>query len=354
MTIKQSYFGTHGGKQVNEFTLENAHGLKARVMNYGATLISMTAPGRDGTLADVVLGFDSLEQYVASDTFFGATCGRYGNRIKNGQFLLAGEQVQVTTNEAPNHLHGGDKGFDKEVWDAWVNEAQNSVTFTLASNDGAEGFPGNLVLTSTYTLTDDDRLIMTLTGTTDKTTILNMVNHSYWNMAGHAGGDLRNQLLQVESDFYTPVDEQLLATGEIHSVKGTPFDFRAEKPLGRDRDEIVNAGFGRLTEDGGGYDHNWIVRGFGTGLRPVATLRDPESGRAMRLSSTEPGVQIYAGGYLNPKVIGKGNQPYEKYGGTTFETQKPPCSPNFSHFPSAVLSPGEQYLHVIEVEFFTQ
>lgn len=354
MTITQSPYGSLSGKSIVKFVLKNANGLEAAVISYGARLVSMTAPDRAGTLADVVLGFDTLDDYVRSDTYFGATCGRYGNRITGGRFLVAGEEIQVTANEGPNHLHGGHKAFDQEVWDAHANEAENSVTFTLVSNDDQEGFPGNLILTVKYTLTDDDRLTITMTGVTDKATVLNMVNHSYWNMAGHAGGDLKNQLLQVEADFYTPVDDELLATGEIRTVIGTPFDFRQEKTLGEDRDQIVNAGSGRRTEDGSGYDHNWVLRGFGPGLRPVATLRDPASGRAMRLSSSEPGVQIYAGGYLNPKIVGKGGHPYEKYSGVAFETQKYPCSPNYAHFPSTSLQPGEIYRHDMEVRFFVE
>lgn len=353
MTITQTPFGSHEGRPVTAYTLSNARGLSATVIDFGARLTKMIVPDRSGTSADIVLGFDDLDSYVGTDTYFGATCGRYGNRIAGGRFTLDGQPVEVTANEAPNHLHGGRVGFDKRVWVARPDEGGNAITFSLSSKDGEEGFPGNLALTSTYQLTDD-RLLITMAGTTDKLTILNMVHHSYWNTAGHASGDVCDQLLTVHAHFYTPVDDQLLATGEVLAVAGTPFDFRDAKPIGRDIGSIANAGFGRLSEEGGGYDHNWVLNGFAPELRPVATLHDPASGRGFTLASTEPGVQIYTGGYLSASVIGKGGRPYRKYSGVTFETQKFPGSPNFSHFPSTRLAPGDAYQHRMELRFFAR
>ena len=352
MTIIQAPFGSHGDKPVAQYTLTNANGLMARLITFGARLTAMSIPGRDGTTADVVLGFDDLASYAKTDTFFGATCGRYGNRIKNGVFVLDGQEIHVSRNEAPNHLHGGFEGFDKQVWEAHPDENDNSVTFSLVSHHGDEGFPGALVLTSKYTLTDDNRLLIAMTGISDRTTVLNMVHHSYWNVAGHASGDVADQRLTVAADFYTPVDDHLMTTGEVLKVTGTAFDFREEKAIGADIGAVANAGLAHL--EGGGYDHNWVLRGFGPGLRPVATLWDPVSGRGFVLKSTEPGVQIYTGGYLNTSVIGKEGHPYCAYAGLTFETQKFPDSPNFSHFPSTRVGRHEVYDHRMEFSFFAK
>ncbi len=352
MTITKTEFGACEGRDVHAYTIVNANGLTARLISFGARLIGMDVPDRQGTFADVVLGFDDLQSYIETDHYFGASCGRYGNRIAQGRFDLDGRSFAVTANEGSNHLHGGRKGFDKYVWDAYPNEKDGSITFAHVSPDGSEGFAGELCIKVKYVLTDDDRLIITMSGFTDKVTILNMVHHSYWNMAGHASGPIGDQLLQVDSDFYTPAGEELLATGEVLKVAGTPFDFRAEKPIGQDLAAVPNSGVAHLS--GGGYDHNWIMRGFGPGLRSVATLRDPASGRGLALRSTEPGVHIYTGGYISEKMVGKGKHPYPAYSGVTFETQKFPDSPNFSHFPTARLEPGQVYNHEMEVRFFVK
>lgn len=354
MKIEQTPFGTHRGRPVVSYTLTNEHGLQATLISFGARLSRMLVPDRHGAMADVVLGFDDLAAYETTDTYFGATCGRYGNRIAAGRFELDGATVALSRNEAANHLHGGSCGLDKQVWDATPNEAENAVTFTLVSNRDEEGYPGCLTLSSTYRLTEDDHLMVTMTGITDAVTILNMVHHTYWNLAGHSSGDISRHLLAVEADFYTPVDTELLATGEILSVVRTPFDFRCPKAIGTDITSIANAGIGGLTEVGGGYDHNWVLRGGGPHLRRVATLLDPHSGRAFTLKSSEPGVQIYTGGYLSESVIGKSSTSYRKYAGLTFETQKFPGSPNFAHFPTARFEPGELYNHRMDFEFFAQ
>jgi len=332
-------FGMHEGRAVSAYSLRNAHGLVARLTNFGARLIAMMVPDRNGSLADVVLGFDDLAAYAASNCYFGATCGRYGNRIKQGRFVLGGRSIEVSRNDGPNHLHGGFKGFDKQVWDGEIDRAENSVTFSLISEDGDEGFPGRLVTRSKYCLTDDDRLIITMTASTAQETVVNLVHHSYWNLAGHDSGDVLDQVLQVNAGFYTPVDDELMPTGEILSVAGTAFDFREERAIGR---------------DGGRYDHNWIIGDFGPGLRQVAALHDPKSGRAMEVRSSEPGVQIYTAGYIDPPVTGKGGQVYRRYSGITFETQKFPDSPNFAHFPDARLQPGGFYEHLMEIRFLVR
>lgn len=342
MAINQASFGFHHEQEVMAYTLTNRNHCKARLITFGARLVEMHVPDKYGEACDVVLGFDTLAPYETSDTYFGATCGRYGNRITGGQFLLDDQRVQVACNEASNHLHGGEQGLDKQVWNATVNESENSVTFSHVSKSCDAGFPGELVLKAKYTLTDDNRLLISLQGITDETTVLNMVHHSYWNMAGHDSGNVIEQMLSVEADFYTPVDEQLLATGEVLAVAGTSFDFREAKRIGQD---IIHRG---------GYDHNWVLRGTSPALHPVATLWDPVSGRGLTLKSTEPGVQIYTGGHLSAAVLGKGNTPYCIYAGVALETQKFPCSPNFSHFPTARLEPGEAYCHEMEIQFFAR
>jgi aldose 1-epimerase len=350
MTIAKGNFGTHERQQVDLYTIRNANGLTARLITFGARLVGLDAPDKSGRFADITLGFDDLKSYVETDHYFGASCGRYGNRIARGKFELDGQPFSVTCNEANNHLHGGRKGFDKYIWGAYPNETENAITFTHVSPDGDEGFPGELVIAVEYTLTEDNKLIIEMMAMTSKVTILNMVNHAYWNMAGQASGPIHDQMLEIDADFYTPPGEQLLITGEVFKVAGTPFDFRVAKPIGKDLAAVQNAGVAHLS--GGGYDHNWVIRGFGPGLRPVASLWDPQSGRGLRLRSTEPGVHVYTGGYINEKMIGKGNHPYPAYSGLTFETQKFPGSPNFAHFPSTRLSPNEIYRHVMEYSFF--
>ncbi|KAG4081111.1 hypothetical protein HA402_010282 [Bradysia odoriphaga] len=356
MAIIQELFGFHQEQTVMAYTLTNNNGCKARLISFGARLVEMRAPDRYGRIADIVLGFDTLEPYERTDTYFGATCGRYGNRIKNGKFYLDGHLIQIACNEPPNHLHGGEKGLDKQVWDATVNETENSVTFSHISKKGDAGFPGELSLKTQYTLTDDNQLLIAMSGRTDETTLINMVHHSYWNMAGHDSGHIEGQMLTVEADFYTPVNEQLLPTGEVLTVTGTPFDFRNAKRIGQDLRQVANAESGHPTEprQSRGYDHNWVLRGTSPNIHSVATLWDPVSGRGLTIESTEPGVQIYTGGYLSSSVIGKGNTPYCPYAGLAFETQKFPDSPNFSHFPSARLEPGDTYFHEMNFQFFAR
>jgi len=339
MTITEQAFGSHEGTPVRLHTLTNGNGLVARLSGFGARLTEMWVPDRNGAMADVVLGFDMLKDYASSNAYLGATCGRFGNRIKDGRFRLGGRWIEVSRNEGGNHLHGGHKGFDRRVWDAEPNEAENAVTFALVSQDEDEGYPGTLAVQSRYCLTEDNQLSITLAARTDKETVVNLVHHSYWNLAGHQSGDVLDQVLTVNADFYTPVDDELIPTGEILWVKDSPFDFRSGKAIGH---------------ADGRYDHNWIIRDFGPGLRQVASLHDPLSGRAMELKSTEPGVQIYTAGHLDPPVAGKGGQLYGRHSGVTFETQNFPNSPNVAHFPDARLRPGEVYEHRMEIKFLVK
>jgi aldose 1-epimerase len=353
VTISRENFGAVGGHEVHRYTLTNRAGLTARFISYGATLTELQTPDRQGRMGDIVLGFDRLEGYLATDTYFGATCGRYGNRITKGRFALDGKTYQLSLNEPPNHLHGGIKGYDKVVWNGAVEGDGKTLTFTHRSPDGDEGYPGSLDIRASFQLTDANELLIDMTARTDKPTLANLVHHSYFNLGGHGSGNVLKQELKVHSDFYTPIDSELMTTGEILSVKGTPYDFTAFKAIGRDIGRIENFGGGRVSEAGGGYDHNLVLAGVPGQMRLAVEARDPASGRAFDLETTEPGVQFYTGGYLSEAVIGKGNTKYCKYGGFTLETQKYPDSPNFPFFPQARLDPGQTYHHRMKFRFHT-
>lgn len=330
------------GRPVDAFRLEDEDGLVLRVMEYGATLTELHLPDRSGRPADIVLGFGSLEGYLATKTYFGATAGRYANRIKDARFALGNEVHRLTRNEGRNHLHGGFRGFDKVLWLGEADAARNSVRLHHRSPDGSEGYPGALDAWVEYRLPGGARLTIELTARTDQPTIVNLVNHSYFNLAGHGSGDVLNHLVTIEADHYTPVDEALIPTGEIASVRGTAFDFNSPRPIGR---ELSAPGMG------GGYDHNWVLREAGTGLRLCARAEDPGSGRWLELRTTEPGVQFYTGGQLDGSETGKHGRGYQRFAGFTFETQKFPDSPNNPQFPSALLEPGATYRHLMEFRF---
>ncbi len=350
--IERFGLGEIGGEPVQGFVLKNGNGYAAKLISYGARLTEFHMPDRHGKLADIVLGFDDLDSYIATNTYFGATCGRYGNRIRDGRFVLDGTPHQVDRNEGSNHLHGGSNGFDRKNWTASIDEVRNTVVFSMVSHDGEQGFPGMVSLTATYRLTEDNVLDISMRGTTDRTTILNAVNHAYWNLAGQGSGDVRDQVLQLHADFYTPVDAELITTGEVLAVAGTAFDFRSAHPIGRDIDSLQDVGTGSLV--GGGYDHNWCLNGSGGELRPCARVVDPASGRGLELATSEPGVQFYTGGYLDEKVVGKQGLPYCRFAGYTFETQKFPNTPNFAHFPTCAVRPDEVYDHRMVFRFFTE
>ncbi len=350
--IERFSFGEIDGEAVQGFVLRNGNGYSAKLISYGARLTEFHMPDSKGKLADIVLGFDDLDSYIATNTYFGATCGRYGNRIRDGQFVLNGKPYQVDRNEGSNHLHGGSNGFDRKNWTASVDEVRNTVVFSTVSHDGEQGFPGMVSLTATYRLTDDNVLDIRMRGITDKPTILNTVNHAYWNLAGQGSGDVRDQLLQLHSDFYTPIDAELITSGEVLSVAGTAFDFGAAHPIGRDIDSLQDVGTGSLV--GGGYDHNWCLNGPDEALRACARVVDPASGRGLELRTSEPGVQFYTGGYLDETVIGKKGLPYCRFAGYTLETQKFPNTPNFTHFPTCLLQPDEVYDHRMEYRFFNE
>jgi aldose 1-epimerase len=349
--ITESTFGTFDGASVHAYVVSTPGGLSAKLIDFGARLTELHVPDRTGRFADIVLGFDDVPSYDATDTYFGATVGRYGNRITRGRFDLAGRQIQLDCNEGRNHLHGGRDGFDRKVWTATFDRAGTRIQFDAVSSDGEMGFPGACRISSTYEF-DERQLRITMECESDALTIVNMVHHSYFNLAGHDAGDVLGHEVTIDGDFYTPVDDELLATGEILAVAGTPFDFRHGEAIGSRIDALPSVGDG-IFEEGGGYDHNWVMRDPAGILRDVTTIHDPASGRILRLRSTEPGVQFYTGGYLSEKVVGKGGVRYPKYAGFTLETQKFPCSPNYSHFPATVLVPGEAYRHEMIFDFST-
>ncbi len=329
-------FGQAGGVAVEQYVLKNRSGMTAKIMTYGATVTELDTPDRDGKLDDVVLGFDSLEGYLGKEPFFGATVGRVGNRIAKGHFTLDGHTYTLATNDGPNHLHGGLRGFDKVVWTAEVLPGDApSVRFSYRSRDGEEGYPGNLDVSVVFTVSDSNELRIEYTVTTDKDTPANVTNHSYFNLGGAEKGSILDHEVTLHADRFTPVDSTLIPTGELKAVAGTPMDFRKATPVGE-----------HLAAVGGnpvGYDHNFVVNGGGGSLAPVATVYDPKSGRVMEVSSTEPGVQFYSGNFLDGTLTGKKGVVYRQYWGLCLETQHFPDSVNHPNFPSYVLKAGDTY-----------
>jgi len=326
------------GTAVESFTLRNAHGIEVRAITYGAIIVSLRVPDRAGKFGDIVLGNDDLAGYVDKPAYFGAVVGRYGNRIAKGRFTLDGKTYTLATNNGPNHLHGGVRGFDKVVWTADPPAAgATSVTFRYTSADGEEGYPGKLSARVTYTLTDKNELTFEYSATTDKATPINLTQHSYFNL-GTPGSDILGHELTLEADRYTPVDATLIPTGQLASVSGTPFDFRKPTAIGA-----------RIAQDdeqlkrGGGYDHNFVLTAAGDGLRRAGRLADPGSGRTMEILTTEPGIQFYSGNFLDGTIKGKGGVVYKYRSGLCLETQHFPDSPNQPSFPSTILRPGKEY-----------
>jgi aldose 1-epimerase len=338
-------WGTVDGKAVHLYTLRNDRGLVMKVTNYGAIITELHVPDRRGQLADVVLGFDDLDGYLAGHPYFGAIAGRCANRIGGGEFTLDGQSYQLEKNDGPNHLHGGVKGFDKHVWDATTMETPSGPAIRLerVSPRGEEGYPGNLTVSVVYTLTNDNELQTEMVATTDAPTLCNLAQHTYWNLAGHDSGTIEGHFLQFNGDRYTPVGDTLIPTGAVDAVAETPFDFTAAKAIGRD-----------LLEVGGdpvGYDHNLVIDGEPDELRLVCRVSDPVSGRTMELSSNQPGCQFYTGNFLDGSIRGKGGAVYGQYQGFCLETQKYPDSIHRDDWPSVVLRPGQTYRHVMIARF---
>ncbi len=332
------------GKSTDLFKLENDNGIEIYITNYGGRIVSWLVPDRDGTSADIVLGYDSIEGYLNSnEVFFGALIGRYGNRIAEGNFELDGVDYNLAINNPPNHLHGGPNGFHNVVWDAnQISDQQLRLQYL--SEDGEEGYPGNLQIQVDYQLNADNELMIDYTATTDQKTVINLTNHAFFNLAGAGSGTINNHELMIEADHYTPVDSTLIPTGEIAPVSDTPFDFRSAKMIGRDLDQDHE----QLTF-GAGYDHNFVLNKQNQGSPEMAArVYEPESGRVMEVLTTEPGLQFYGGNFLNGSDVGKERVPYELRSAFCLETQHYPDSPNQPDFPSTILEAGETY-HTVTV-----
>ncbi len=336
-----SKVGEIGGVDVLAVTLtgNTGNGLRVKLLNHGARLAELWVADRAGTLADIVLGHDDLAAWETTGKYLGATCGRYANRIAGGRFELDGQTIQVDRNEGANHLHGGIAGFDTKVWEIEDHGADH-VTFKMTSPDGEMGYPGTLTARTTYRIDSDGCLVIEMTATTTAPTIVNIVNHAYFNLAGHASGDIMDQHLRIDAAFYTPVDSELIPTGEVLAVAGTPFDFRSPRAIGESLPSEA------------AFDHNFCLSmpTDASGLRSCAVAVDPASGRRLTLSTTEPGVQFYTGAHFDGAPA-KGGARYGRFAGFAIETQRFPNSPNLPHFPAAHLQPGETYRHLMRFDF---
>ena len=335
---KAPYGELPDGGSVDIYTLTNAKGMEVRLINYGAIVASVKTPDRRGQLADVTLGYDSLDGWLKNSSYFGATIGRCANRIAKGTFTLDGQTCKLATNNGENHLHGGVNGFDKVLWNAQPIQTATSVgvRFTYLSKDGEEGYPGNLSATALYTLTNSNELRIEFTATTDKATVVNFAHHSYWNLAGHGSGDVLSHVLTIFADQCTPTDKGLIPTGELKAVQGGPFDFSAPTRIGK-----------YIAEVEGGYDINYVLRNTPGRLGIAARVYEPKSGRLMEVYTDQPGLQFYSGNFLDGSATGKDGVAYRKHGGFCLETQRFPDSPNKPNFPSPVLRPGETYRHTV-------
>ena len=338
------------GTRIESVDLSNGKGLSVRIITLGAAIQQLMAPDRAGKPADVVLGYATAQQYLDQPQYFGATVGRYANRIAAGKFSLDGKQYTLETNDGPNHLHGGKHGLDKVVWkiDAVKSGAPASVVLSHTSPDGAGGYPGTLKATATYSLNDKNELSIEYRATTDKPTIVNITNHSYFNLTGESThSDVMGHRLTLFASKYTPVNQTLIPTGELRAVAGTPFDFRRPHPIG----ERIRDGKDQQLRIGRGYDHNFVVDGKPNELRPAARVEDPASGRVMELLATGPGVQFYSGNFLDATSVGKTGRVYRQGDGLCLEPQVFPDAPNRGEFPSSRLNPGDTYVNTMVLRF---
>ena len=364
LQLTERVIGELRGEPVHQYVMTNGAGTEVTMLNYGGIVSSVRFPDRGGRTDNVVLGFRALDEYVrfnaaqtaanpeGAGTFFGALIGRYANRIAGGRFRVGGQSCQAPANSGGNALHGGDVGFDQRVWGPTVirDDGVVGLHLDLTSPAGDMGFPGTLTAAATYTLDDANRLTLTLEATTDAPTVVNLTNHSYWDLAGEHAGTIYDHVLQIDADAYTPVDEALIPTGELRPVAGTPFDFREPTAVGgRIREEDPQLVIAR------GYDHNWALNTGGTGsLLLAATVFDPKGGRGLRLHTTQPGLQFYSGNFLNGSVVGSGGRIYRQGDGFALETQHFPDAPNHPEFASTELRPGERYSETTVFEFFCQ
>jgi len=351
-TIEKQAWGTApNGRNIELYTLKNSHGMEAQISTWGACVVSLKVPDSKGHLDDVVLGYDSVEPYFENPCFFGAVVGRYANRIAAGKFTLNGEPMEVSLNSesggVPCHLHGGFEGIHLKVWSA-TESCGNSLLLSLFSPDGEEGYPGNMIMTVRYTLTENNELKIDYTAVSDKDTVINLTNHSYFNLKGEGKGDILNNSLQLFCDYTTPVDKGLIPTGEMASVVGTPFDFTEPHTIG-ERIHVAN----EQLEFGNGYDHNWVMGNDCGELKLIGILSEPESGRVMKVLTTEPAVQLYTGNFVDI-ASGKGGKAYGQYAALCLETQHYPDSPNHPEFPTTELKAGEQFTSTTVYAFSTK
>ncbi|MES2922563.1 MAG: aldose epimerase family protein [Verrucomicrobiota bacterium] len=350
MEVKEDVYGAMpDGKKVKIFTLTNKNGLEAKVTEYGAILVSMKTPDKSGKSADITHGYDTLEGWLTNTSYFGATVGRFGNRIKDGKFTLDGKDYKLATNNDPGGipcaLHGGLKGFDKVLWSGKTT-ADKGVEFSYTAKDGEEGYPGNLTVKVTYSLTDDNELKWEAKATTDAPTVLNIVQHTYWNLSGDPATLINDHILMLNADGYLPTNAGLIPTGKVDPVAGTPMDFTKPTAIGK----RVDATDFEALKLGGGYDHAWVLK-KGEGMKLAAKVTDPKSGRVMEISTNQPAVQFYGGNFLDGKAIGKGGVAYAYRTAFALETENYPDAPNQPSFPSAVLRPGENYKHSMVFKF---
>jgi aldose 1-epimerase len=337
------------GLEVQLVTLSSGT-CKAVLTNLGARLVELHVPDKHGNLADVVLQRPTLEDMSTDDNYMGSTAGRYANRIRDGKLMIDDAAVQLSVNEGRNHLHGGLRGFDRHVWSTQLAADGSAVTFWRVSPDGEEGYPGTLITSVTYLLIGST-LTVEIRATTDAPTVVNIVHHSYFNLGGHESGSVLDHVLEMRSSFYLPVDDELLPSGEVLAVDGTPFDFRMPTPIGKNIGAVQHSGAGRVTESGVGFDHNWVLDGIG--MREVVFVTDPRSGRRLTLSTNQPGVQLYVGGYLEG-VTGKPPAgAYKAFADFTLETQTFPDAVNHAHFPQAGLRPDQTYVNSMRFDFST-
>jgi aldose 1-epimerase len=332
--ISKASFGSLDGKEVYLYTLTNSKGNQVKITNYGGTMTSWTAADKNGKKSSIVVGFDSLAPYLQQASYFGALIGRYGNRIGNAKFKLDSIEYTLAANNGKNHLHGGNKGYDKVVWDAAiVNDSTPTLLLSYLSKDGDEGYPGNLKVSVRYTLTNDDEVEIEYNAETDKPTVINLTQHNYYNLSGDVTNSIKDHKLWIDADGYTPVDSTLIPTGKIDPVKGSAFDFTKAEKIGARIDQVK----------GGGYDHNWVLNRKGTDISLVAILTDSISGRKLEVFTTEPGLQFYSGNFLDGKFSTPNGKPINLHTALCLETQHFPDSPNKPQFPSTVLRPGEKY-----------
>ncbi len=350
--IEKKFFGKlSDGSEVFEYTLTNANGMKARIINYGAIVVSLEVRDKNGNLGDVILGYDNLDEYVSDKTFQGAIVGRYGNRISKGKFTLDGKEYQVTLNDGENHLHGGAKGFYKVLWLAEPLESSTdqALKLTYKSHDGEEGYPGNVTIEVVYTITKDNELKIEYTGVTDKITILNPTHHSYFNLTGDFNYTILDHELVINADKTTEIGSGLIPTGKLGEVANTPMDFRKSTKIGAS----INEDDAQL-KLGLGYDHNWVLNNYDKHVKKVVELYEPQSGRLMEILTDQPGMQFYSGNFLDGSIKGKKGINYQYRTGLCLEAQLFPDSPNKPNFPSATLKPGETYKQTTIYKFSTK